>query len=40
MTRYLGIRYENPKMTEEEARRYITALTPAEWRRHLELHIA
>ncbi len=40
MTRYLGIRYENPKMTEEEAKRYITALTPEEWRRHLELHIA
>jgi alkaline phosphatase len=40
MTRYLGIKHKNPKMTEEEARRYITALTPAEWRRHLELHIA
>jgi len=40
MTRYFGIKYENPKMTEEEAKRYITALTPEEWRRHLELHIA
>ncbi len=41
MCDYLGIRYENPKMTEEEYRRLkVAGITAEEWRRHLELHIA
>ncbi len=40
MCRWLGIYYENPKMTEEEAKRYIPIVTAEEWKKHLLLHIA
>ncbi|MCS7199910.1 MAG: alkaline phosphatase [Caldimicrobium sp.] len=41
MCDYLNIKFENPKMTEEEYRsKYAIAITPEEWMRHLELHVA
>jgi alkaline phosphatase len=40
MCQFLGIRYQNPTMTEEEARPYIKTVSLEEWRRHMELHIA
>lgn len=40
MCKFLGIRYQNPTMTEEEAKPYIKTASLDEWRRHMELHIA
>ncbi|MCX8117761.1 MAG: alkaline phosphatase [Desulfobacterota bacterium] len=40
MCKFFGIRYQNPTMTEEEAKPYIKTATLEEWRRHMELHIA
>jgi alkaline phosphatase len=40
MCRFFGIRYQNPTMTEEEARPFIKTASLEEWKRHMELHIA
>jgi alkaline phosphatase len=40
MCRFFGVNYQNPTMTEEEARPFIKTASLEEWRRHMELHIA
>ncbi|MBM4309005.1 MAG: alkaline phosphatase [Deltaproteobacteria bacterium] len=40
MCKYFGIQYQNPTMTEEEAKPFIKTASLEEWRRHMELHIA
>ncbi|MFN3505650.1 MAG: alkaline phosphatase [Caldimicrobium sp.] len=40
MCKYFEIKYENPKMTEEDAKPFIKVATLEEWKRHLTLHIA
>jgi alkaline phosphatase len=40
MCKFFGIRYQNPTMTEEEAKSFIKTASLEEWRRHMELHIA
>jgi alkaline phosphatase len=38
--KFFGIKYQNPTMTEEEAKPFIKTASLEEWRRHMELHIA
>jgi len=40
MCRFFGIKYKNPTMAEEEAKPFIKAMSPEEWKRHMELHIS
>lgn len=40
MCKFFGIQYQNPTMTEEEAKPFIKTASLEEWRRHMELHIA
>lgn len=40
MCKFFGIKYQNPAMTEEEAKPFIKTASLEEWRRHMELHIA
>lgn len=40
MCKFFGIRYQNPSMTEEEAKPFIKTASLEEWRRHMKLHIA
>jgi alkaline phosphatase len=40
MCKFFGIQYQNPSMTEEEAKPFIKVASNEEWRRHMELHIA
>jgi len=40
MTKYLGIKFENPKMTEDEAKSFIKTASMEEWLNHLKLHIS
>lgn len=40
MCKFFDLRYQNPTMTEEEAKPFLKTATPEEWRRHMELHIA
>jgi alkaline phosphatase len=40
MCKYLGLSYQNPAMTEEEARPFIKTASAAEWQQHLRLHVA
>lgn len=40
MCKFFGIKYQNPAMTEEEAKPFIKTASLEEWRRHMERHIA
>lgn len=40
MCQFFGIKYQNPAMTEEEARPFIKTASLEEWKKHMELHIA
>lgn len=40
MCKFFGIKYQNPAMTEEEAKPFIKTASLDEWRRHMERHIA
>ncbi len=40
MTEYLGLKYNNPKMTKKEAIQFVREITKEEWERHLNYHIA
>ncbi|MDI6725629.1 MAG: alkaline phosphatase [Smithellaceae bacterium] len=40
MCDYFGIKYQNPAMTEEEAKAYLKVASARDWERHMELHIA
>ncbi len=40
MCKFFGIKYQNPTMTEEEAKPFIKTASLEEWRRHMALHIA
>jgi alkaline phosphatase len=40
MCKFFGIQYQNPTITEEEAKPFIKTASLEEWRKHMELHIA
>jgi alkaline phosphatase len=40
MCRFMGVKYKNPSMTEEEAKSHIKTASVAEWEKHMRLHIA
>ncbi|MCX8084596.1 MAG: alkaline phosphatase [Calditerrivibrio sp.] len=40
MSKFLGLKYKNPVMTEEEARSYLKSISMKEWMEHLKLHIS
>lgn len=40
MCEYLGITFENPKMTAYEAKKFAKEISKEGWERHLELHIS
>ncbi len=40
MCKFFGIQYQNPSMSEEEAKPFIKTASLEEWRQHMELHIA
>jgi alkaline phosphatase len=40
ITKHMNIKFENPKMTEEQAKEYIKTVSLDEWAKHLSLHIS
>jgi alkaline phosphatase len=40
MCRFMGVKYKNPSMTEEQAKPHIKTTSVAEWNNHMKLHIA
>jgi len=40
MCDFIGVKYQNPVMTEEEAKAYLKVASARDWERHMELHIA
>lgn len=40
MCQFFGLKYQNPTMSEEEAKPFIKTASLEEWKRHMELHIA
>jgi alkaline phosphatase len=40
MCEFFGLKYENPTMTEEEAKPFIKTVSLMDWKRHMELHVA